>query len=298
MYAPSSLPMTSGRKPHGSRAATMRVPGEEEQRERAHHLGEAGRDGVLELLAVAARVEMEDDLGVGGGLEDRARRLQPLAQHVGVHDVAVVGEGDRAAVAVDEDRLRVGGHGVARGRVADVADGAVAAEAIEGLVGEDVVHQAHGLVDADLRAVGGRDAGRLLAAVLERVEAEVGQPRRLGMAEDPEQAAVVPEMVVFDGGHSGHRPILRRTGAPLIARSLHRHRGRAHARPARAVGAGDADGVRPVLPAGVAGGADLDMVVVDDHPVRTEGRLPPGVVLFGVTVSAQLGAGSQLSVTS
>ena len=43
-----------------------------------------------------------------------------------------------------------------------------------GLV-EDLRDQAHVLVDQDLAAVADRDAGRLLAAVLQGVEAEVGQ---------------------------------------------------------------------------------------------------------------------------
>ena len=75
---------------------------------------------------------------------------------------------------------------------------------VQRLVVEDVVDQAHGLVDADLRAVGGGDARRLLPAVLQRVEAEVREAGRLGMAEDPEQAALVAEMIVVDGDHAGH----------------------------------------------------------------------------------------------
>ena len=41
----------------------------------------------------------------------------------------------------------------------------------------------------------GRDAGALLAAVLQRVEAEVGEVGRLGMTEDAEDAALVLELV-------------------------------------------------------------------------------------------------------
>ena len=46
-----------------------------------------------------------------------------------------------------------------------------------------------------LLAVGGGDAGALLPAVLQRVEAEVGEVRRLGVAEDAEDAALVLELV-------------------------------------------------------------------------------------------------------
>ena len=60
-------------------------------------------------------------------------------------------------------------------RVARVADRDVAAQRGQGGLVEDLRHEAHVLVDEDLLAVGGRDAGGLLTAVLQRVEPEVGQ---------------------------------------------------------------------------------------------------------------------------
>ena len=122
--------------------------GQEEQGERPHHLVEARHDRVLDALAVAGGVEVEDDLGVGGGLEDRARRLELAAQDGGVHQVAVVADRDRAAVALDEVGLRVRGHGVARGRVADVADRAVPGQRLQAARREHVVHEAHALARA------------------------------------------------------------------------------------------------------------------------------------------------------
>ena len=56
------------------------------------------------------------------------------AQLGGVHQVAVVAERDRAAVALDEEGLGVGGYGVARRRVAHVADGAVARQLLQHVV--------------------------------------------------------------------------------------------------------------------------------------------------------------------
>ena len=44
-------------------------------------------------------------------------------------------------------------------------------------------------------AVGGRDARRLLPAVLERIETQIGHVRGLGMVPDPEQPALVVELV-------------------------------------------------------------------------------------------------------
>ena len=131
-------------------------------------------------------------------------KIEPAASSswrriVGVHQVAVVADGDRAAVALDQVRLRVRGHGVARGRVAHVADRPVPGERVEPLRREHVVHQAHALLEADPRPVARRDARRLLAAVLQGVEPHVGEVRGLGVAEDAEEAALVVEVVVLEG---------------------------------------------------------------------------------------------------
>ena len=177
----------------------QRVLRQEQQRERAHHLRQAGRDRVLQPVAVAARVEVQDHLGVRGGLEDRARRLQLVAQHGRVGEVAVVAERDRPTVAVDEDGLRVGGHRVTRGRVAHVAHGPVARQRLQQLVREDVVDESQPLRELHALAVAGHDARGLLAPMLKGVEAEVRQPGRLGVPEDAEQPATVVEAVVVDG---------------------------------------------------------------------------------------------------
>jgi hypothetical protein len=73
-----------------------------------------------------------------------------------------------------------------------VPDGHAALQRAQLLLVEDLVDQplvAHG---HDVAVLGGRDAGRLLAAVLERVEREVGQPRDLVLGgEYAEDAALI-----------------------------------------------------------------------------------------------------------
>jgi hypothetical protein len=51
-----------------------------------------------------------------------------------------------------------------------------------------------------LMAVGGGDAGRLLPAMLQRVEAEIDLPRRFGMAVDRHDAAFFAQLRVFFRG--------------------------------------------------------------------------------------------------
>ena len=114
--------------------------------------------------------------GVQGQLTLRVRQLlDELSQLVGVDQVAVVAERDRPVGGRAEGRLGVvPGAGAGRG-VAAVADRQVALERVERRLVEDLGHQSHVLVDQDLPAVADRDAGRLLPAVLQGVEAEVGE---------------------------------------------------------------------------------------------------------------------------
>ena len=73
-----------------------------------------------------------------------------------------------------------------------MADRDVADEARERRLVEDLRDQAHVLVDEDLPAVADRDAGRLLAAVLEGVQPEVGELRDvLARGPDAEHATGV-----------------------------------------------------------------------------------------------------------
>jgi hypothetical protein len=121
-----------------------------------------------------------DQVGVVRRLR-QADRLGALVADLGgefggVGQVAVVPQRDAAAVrgrAVG----RLGVLPVARtgGGVAGVADGEVPAQRGEGGLVEHLGDQAELLVDHDGGAVGHRHPGGLLAAVLERVQTEVGQ---------------------------------------------------------------------------------------------------------------------------
>src|SRR5260370_91728 len=78
----------------------------------------------------------------------------------------------------------------------------------------------------DAGAAGGRDAGWLLAAVLERVEAEVRDVARLRVIPDPEEAALVVESVVGTPGDVQIRSSTRgRRGPPRRRRSSSSRRG-------------------------------------------------------------------------
>ena len=91
---------------------------------------------------------------------------QQVAQLGGVGEVAVVGQGDGAVVGSTERRLGVL-PGAATGRgVAAVTDGEMALQRAQAGLVEDLRDQTHVLVDQQPMTITGRDAGRLLAAVL------------------------------------------------------------------------------------------------------------------------------------
>src|SRR5512137_494328 len=122
--------------------------------------------------------------------------LEATAPLGGVGEVAVVAEGDFALVAVDHDGLGVEQSFVAGGGVARVADGEAAGELREDAGREDFFDFAHGAMDVELFAVARDDAGGFLAAMLEGIEAEVGEVGGFGMAEDAEDTTLVVEMIV------------------------------------------------------------------------------------------------------
>ena len=72
-----------------------------------------------------SRQQVEDDLAVHRGLENRTLLFQLGPQAGGVGEVAVVTDGDLAAGAVHDQRLGVLDVRAAGGRVADVTDGEV-----------------------------------------------------------------------------------------------------------------------------------------------------------------------------
>ena len=120
----------------------------------------------------ASATEMQDDFGVGRRLEDGAGGDQLPAQRQGVGEVAVVGDGEAAGIQIGEQRLHVAQDGVAGGGVAVVAEGMwpLRRPMHVGLV-EVVADQAQAALGVEVVAVVGDDARRLLAAVLEGVQA-------------------------------------------------------------------------------------------------------------------------------
>src|SRR4051794_11014660 len=91
-------------------------------------------------------------------------------------------------------------------RIADVADGQVAAQRPQIVLLEHLRDEAERALGDDVAAVvGGRDPGGLLPAMLERVQGEVRETRHVVLGTvDPEHPALVPRSVALVEGWLGH----------------------------------------------------------------------------------------------
>ncbi len=134
-----------------------------------------------------------DDLGVGGALEDVPVLDQTRPQFVGVHQVAVVGQGDERAVAGAGEGLGVAHLAGAGGGVAHVAYGQLPGQRLQDRLLEHLGDEPHVLVDDEPGAVGDGDAGGLLPAMLQGEESEEGETGdiHLGSVDGEHPALVV-----------------------------------------------------------------------------------------------------------
>ncbi len=162
---------------------------EGDDRVRAVEPPHRARSGLLERVGVV-RDQRRDQLAVGGRSQRDALGPQLVAELADVDEVPVVAERDRADGPVLHQRLRVRPLRGARRRVARVADRDLAAEAVELLLVEDLRHEPEVAQRRQPAVLRDRDPGRFLAAVLEREEAEVREPRDVAVGGvDAEDAA-------------------------------------------------------------------------------------------------------------
>ena len=103
---------------------------------------------------------MHENFGVGGGLEDGAAGLQFGPKFPGVHQIAVMGDGQAVVPKTDLEGLSIAQKRGPGGGITDMPHGNVALE-FPGKVtfAENLAHQAHALLLADLIPVPGDNPG-------------------------------------------------------------------------------------------------------------------------------------------
>ena len=106
-----------------------------------------------------------------------------------------------------EQRLDVAKRSLARRRIANVADRRAAGEFAHDVVAVEVAgDMAHRAVRMEMLAVEARDARGFLAAMLQRVQAERDEARRIVGTPDAENAALFAQLVVVERIGRQHRP--------------------------------------------------------------------------------------------
>jgi hypothetical protein len=165
-----------GADPEGVTNADQRVVRQEQEAIRALQPRQRAAQDGDDVVSARVRDQLGEDFGVARGPEAHAAILEVAAKHLGIGEVAVVGDSDRPELRVfNHDRLRVFEPVRAGGRVAGVTERTVPDQALERRLVKRLRHQPHVLVHPHHAPVAGRDARALLPAVLQRVEPEVGQ---------------------------------------------------------------------------------------------------------------------------
>ena len=163
--------------------------GEHDDGEGAVELGHCVPDCLLQRRRVV-RDQRRDHLGVRGGGEPVAVRGQLRAELGGVRQVPVVAERDRSGGAVLHEWLRVPPLRRPGRRVARMPDRKLAVQAAKLPLVEHLRDEAHLAQRRQAALVGDRYAGGLLAAVLQREQAEVRDPRDVALGRaNAEQSA-------------------------------------------------------------------------------------------------------------
>ena len=112
--------------------------------DRAQRLDEA----VDEMVALGLGHQMQDDLGIGGGLHHGAAAHEFAAQRQPVGEIAVMADRKSAGIELGEQRLHIAQDGLAGRRIADMTNGGIAGQAFDHLApGKGVADQAQ----ADVR---------------------------------------------------------------------------------------------------------------------------------------------------
>ena len=173
----------------------------EHQGEGAGDLGKFRKGRLLDGPITVRGNETGEDLGVTRRRHASAERKLPgllaadpksITQVRRIRQVAVVSESQMTRGRGPEGWLGVLPDAGTGCRVARMADGEIAAQGIKTRLGEHLRDEPHVLVDEDLGAIAHGNPCGLLPAVLECIEAEVGQLRHVvTRSPDPEDSAGV-----------------------------------------------------------------------------------------------------------
>ena len=188
-------------------AGEQAVLGQDEQRVGAFDLAQRVGQPLDRGRIFGCRDEVDDDLGVAGRLEDRAAPVEGPAQLHRVRQIAVLGDREAALGELGEQRLDIAQRRFAGRRIAHVADRRAPGSCAHHLVAVEIAGDvAHRPVRVEMGAVEAGDAGRFLAAVLQRVQPERDEARGIVGTPNAENAAFLAQLVVIERIGRQHVP--------------------------------------------------------------------------------------------
>src|SRR5258708_39609597 len=120
--------------------------------------------------------------------------------------MAVLRERGTRELEIGEKRLHVAQRDLACCRIPNMADRSAAAQSPDDFLGAEIIaDMAKSAVRVELPTIIGDDAGGLLAAMLQRVQPQRSERRRIGVPIHPEHAAFFMEMIGVQGIVRHHR---------------------------------------------------------------------------------------------
>jgi len=144
-------------------------------------------------------------------------KTHPVAQHGGsqlggIHKVAIVCHGNLSVLGVNQVGLGVAQGGRAGGGVTDMPDGKIPRQCADSGRGKDLGYQPGIFMHADFPAIGNRNSGSFLPAVLQRVQPKECHPRYiLAGGINPQHTAFLLGMLIRQPA----RPVCRINHASL-----------------------------------------------------------------------------------
>ena len=159
-------------------------------------LAKAFDEAIDKAVASGARDKMQDHFGICGGLHHGAIVHQVAAQLDAIGEIAVVADSETAGIELGEKRLHIADDRFAGRRITDVSNCGCPGQTIDHFPpGEGVADETEATFGVEPFSIEGNNPGSFLAAVLKRVQAERGDRRGVGMAENSEDPAFLAETV-------------------------------------------------------------------------------------------------------
>ncbi len=102
---------------------------------------------------------------------------------------------DRTFVRLHHNGLRIQQRRIARRRIARVPNGQRAAHLGQHIFGKNVRDRSHGLMRMQSHAIGSNNSRGFLPAMLQSMQAQVGELLRLGVGENRDHSALIVKFV-------------------------------------------------------------------------------------------------------